>query len=349
MKSERIVELIARKTGQAASAEELAELEMLLTENPEYRFMEEVFNSIESSPQLTSLRPTEQEIMNSGWQQLELRLHTIQEAPVNKKKYLWAAAVALLLATAGGTWLWRSGGTKPMVAAATHSIHSPLGHTIHTVLPDGTKVWLNAGSRLTYSDRFSDSARDVTVTGEVFFDVVKDDTKPFVVHTNDLSIQVLGTSFNVKAYGDDRKAEVTVIGGKVQVVMSKSPEKKVVLLPHEKLVLSLEKVNITQPTTAIQHATFQVQGLTDSKDSSLVVETAWRDQKLAFMNETFIEVAKKMERLYDVKIHFEDEALQQEVLSGVFEKEDIDKALQLLQMTTGFHYSMTATDIYLSK
>ncbi|MBC9929902.1 FecR family protein [Chitinophaga qingshengii] len=338
MKSERILELMARKAGKAASREELEELEQLLAEHPDYRFMETVLDTVEAPAPDTA-------VVEDGWAKVEELLRT--PLPVASKRPYWWAAAAVLLATVGAGMWWLVRKKQP-AELALQQISAPMGSTIKALLPDGTQVWINAGSQVSYDARFTGGSRDVTVTGEVFFDVAKDDNKPFIVHSDNLAIQVLGTSFNIRAYGDDQKAEVAVITGKVQVMMRNSPEKKVVLLPREKLVLSLDK-RTTIKADSIPHVNFRVQELAASKDPDVVMETAWCQQKLAFMNETFAEVARKMERQFNVNIVFEDETLKKEILSGVFEKEDVNKALHLLQMTTGFHYRVVQQQVYLSR
>ncbi|QJB30023.1 FecR domain-containing protein [Chitinophaga oryzae] len=347
MKAERILELMARKAGRAAGKAELEELEQLLAENPDYRFLENVLDTVEAPVQDTA-------VVRDGWEKIEAVLQTSAQTPEKpetpvmsaRRPFRWAAAAVLLVVA--GTSMWRMARKKP-AAPALQQISAPMGSTIKALLPDGTQVWINAGSQISYDARFAGKSRDVNVTGEVFFDVAADDNKPFIVHSDNLAIQVLGTSFNVKAYGDDQKAEVAVITGKVQVMMRNSPEKKVVLLPREKLVLSLDQQTIIHEDDSIQHVSFRVQELASSKDPGLVMETAWRHQKLAFMNETFAEVARKMERQFNVNIVFEDETLKKEILSGVFEKEDVNKALRLLQMTTGFHYRIVQQQVYLSR
>nr|WP_295866931.1 FecR domain-containing protein [uncultured Chitinophaga sp.] len=347
MKAERILALMARKAGRAASSEELEELEQLLAENPDYRFLESVLDTVEAPVPETA-------VIRDGWEKIEASLPTqtrtqSSETPVisARRPYWWAAAAVLLATVGAGMW-WMVRKKQP-AALALQQISAPMGSTIKALLPDGTAVWINAGSQISYDARFAGKSRDVNVTGEVFFEVTRDDNKPFIVHSDNLAIQVLGTSFNVKAYGDDQKAEVAVITGKVQVMMRNSPEKKVVLLPREKLVLSLDQQTIIHEGDSIQHVNFRVQELANSKDPGLVMETAWRHRKLAFMNETFAEVARKMERQFNVNIVFEDETLKKEILSGVFEKEDVNKALRLLQMTTGFHYRIVQQQVYLSR
>lgn len=344
MKSERIAALLAKKAGRAATIEELEELEQLLTEDRGAAWLANVINTVGNS-NVTA----EAGFAATRWEQLAPRLTPARTPLLRKAGFWWAAAGVIGVLTVTGIGWQRTHQHKEIqMAASTQQLIAPLGKTVKALLPDGTTVWLNAGSKLSYNANFSRSNRSITVTGEIFLDVVKDDTKPFIVHTNNLDVHVLGTSFNIKAYDDDSRSEVTVIGGKVQVIMRNSPEKKVILLPHEKLVLAVKPKTATS-TDVPGHVNFQVQGLIGTKDTSLVMETAWRDQKLAFMNETFEEVARKMERQFNVTISFEKESMKTEILSGVFEKEGIGKALQLLQMITPFHYRIEQQHIYLSE
>lgn len=342
MKSERIAALLAKKTGRLATPGELEELEQLLAADPDAAFAAAVINDI---GQPGSDAGEEAAFAAAGWEQLEPAL---QPARKRRAAVWWAAAASVLLAAASVAIWQRSSRTPGVVATAMQQITAPMGKTIKAQLPDGSLVWLNAGSTLSYDAGFARTNRNVSVTGEIFLDVTKDEANPFIVHTSNLDVHVLGTSFNIKAYEDDKRSEVTVIGGKVQVIMRNSPEKKVVLLPHEKLVLAVLPTAARKTATG-EHVSFQVQGLAGTKDSALVMETAWRDQKLAFMNETFEEVTRKMERQFNVTITIEDDHLKNEILSGVFEKEDISKALQLLQMITPFHYRIEQEHIYLSR
>ncbi|MET6998057.1 FecR family protein [Chitinophaga defluvii] len=359
MKSERILELIARKLGRAAGPDELQELEALLVQHPEYRYVEEVIHAIGGNRQHIETPVEEQDIMLTGWEQLSSKLE--EGVPeVKRRKFplksAWLAAAAVLLVLlAGGGWLWKkqhTGGRAAGEEVVKYEIVAGNGTLKKAVLPDGTQIWLNAGSKLTYTNDFMGLAREVKLEGEAFFDVTRNHTKPFIVYTDHLTVRVLGTAFNVKAYKGDRNAETTVIDGKVQVIMGNNPDRKVILSKQEKLIMPLEAVptNHQQEMRPVNALKYQVQELPiNRQDSSLVMETAWLNQKLAFVNETFEEVAHKMERQFDVHIHFENEALKYEVLAGVFEKEGVDKALRLLQMTTGFRYRIEKKEIYLFK
>lgn len=342
MKSERIAALLAKKAGQAATIDELEELDRLLAADPDAAWLAGVVNAVGANDEEAATA-----FAAAGWEQVAGKLTVMPTPLLRKASFWWAAAavIGILLATGFG-WQWMQPRKIAPMAVARQQLVAPLGKTVKALLPDGTTVWLNAGSKISYDAGFNRNHRNITVTGEIFLDVIKNEALPFIVHTSNLDVHVLGTCFNIKAYDDDSRSEVTVIGGKVQVIMRNSPEKKVILLPHEKLVLAVKPNTAAIPQT---HVNFQVQGLTGTADTSLVMETAWRDQKLAFMNETFEEVARKMERQFNVTISFKDDNMKTEILSGVFEKENINKALQLLQMITPFHYSIDQQHVWLSK
>ena len=112
------------------------------------------------------------------------------------------------------------------------------GSRTHLTLPDGTMVWLNAGSRLSYGKNYNTATREVNLTGEAFFDVAHNTQKPFLIHTARIDVQVLGTSFNVKSYPTDRTTEATLIRGSIEVSIKDRPSEKIILRPDEKLVVA---------------------------------------------------------------------------------------------------------------
>jgi ferric-dicitrate binding protein FerR (iron transport regulator) len=225
-------------------------------------------------------------------------------------------------------------------------------------LSDGTRVWLNAGSKLTYPSVFPHDRREVKLEGEAYFEVAKGSKAPFSVHAGKITVGVLGTSFNVKAYNDDKNIETTLITGKVQVTLDNEPEKPILLSPHEKLTIVNEVEAVREekrtgrqapePEKAYNALRYQVQTLPHSNGNGFV-ETAWLDNKLVINDESFANVAHMLERKYDVIIHFDDEHLMQEHISGVFEKESIEEVLHILAMTTGFRYRIEGKTIFLTR
>lgn len=216
-------------------------------------------------------------------------------------------------------------------------------------LPDSTQVHLNSGSRLIYKKDFGKGDRQVWLTGEAFFEVTKDKTHPFLVNTNRMLVKVLGTVFNVKSYDTKEDIETTVVEGRVEVSMKDNAEKKVILLPGEKVSLKNNKAvgadSITHTDSDIRYA---VQTVKPAKKETLMPsEAVWVNEKIIFSNEPFDIVALKMERWYNVHFHFEKEKMKDKLVNGDFEKVTIEEALQVLQYMARFKYEIKGTEIYI--
>ena len=116
------------------------------------------------------------------------------------------------------------------------------------LLPDGSTVWLNAGSRLTYDSLYGTTLREVTLSGEAYFDVVKNPKKPFIIHTGKINIRVLGTVFNVKSYPEEQTIETSLIKGSIEVSFPSQPSKKIILKPNQKLIIDKTETNASKNT-----------------------------------------------------------------------------------------------------
>jgi ferric-dicitrate binding protein FerR (iron transport regulator) len=229
-------------------------------------------------------------------------------------------------------------------------IYVPYGTTTGVILPDGTKVKLNAGSTFSYPEVFSKATREVNLVGEGFFEVTKNAKKPFLVHTNTITVKVLGTVFNVKAYRNDKNIETTLLSGRVQVELKNKPEKNIILLPNEKLIVANNlSGTVNMPVVNAREAKieYQVTTLPKSKAED-IKETAWLGNRIVFTNESFEEVAKQIERKYDVQMIFDDQSLKSEQISGVLENETLEQALQFIKMTTPFKFRVDGRTIYLT-
>ena len=123
-----------------------------------------------------------------------------------------------------------------------HEVLAQKGSRTRTILPDGSTVWLNAGSKISYKPGLSGTTREVILEGEAYFDIVKRAGRAFIVHTKEIDISVLGTAFNVKSYPNDKTIETTLIRGLVSITRnSGKPEKPVYLRPHQKFILAINE------------------------------------------------------------------------------------------------------------
>ncbi len=235
----------------------------------------------------------------------------------------------------------------------------PRGSKSVLKLADGTTIWLNSETTIRYPDKFSNKQRDVYIEGEAFFKVSKNKKWPFKVHTSDLDIIVLGTSFNVKSYPDEGIIETTLEEGSILIektaksgkkqYISMKPNQRVTLVKSEsKLLLNEEQQNrkkdeveeIQQKKAKKIKERFY---LDENTDTQLYV--AWKNNQLVFKNERFESLAVKLERWYNVKIIIKNEQLKNYRFTGTFENETIEQAIAALQLTTKFSYKFEKNKI----
>jgi transmembrane sensor len=209
-------------------------------------------------------------------------------------------------------------------------------------LPDGSKVMLNAGSTLTMAQDFNTNSREITLEGEAFFDVSHNPGKPFIIHTATMNIKVLGTVFNVKAYPSDKTAETSLLKGSVEITMKNDAKKKIILRPNEKIVLpnlvteNKQAEKSTPKKVAAAKLDYTIAALTYI--DSAVKEVSWTENRLAFTENSFEEIAPVLERWYNVTITIEDEAVKQYEFTATFDQKNIIEILNYLQMTRQFDY-----------
>jgi transmembrane sensor len=271
----------------------------------------------------------------------------------------WKMVTAILLVVAATGWFLLSNNkeTKPSPEneLATSSVVTKNGNRTKMVLPDGSQVWLNVGSRLDYKDKeYNKTIREVSLIGEAYFDVVKDKEKPFIIHTAKINIKVLGTAFNVKSYPEEKVTETSLIRGSVEITVNNRPTEKYILKPSEKLVIANDEKAIDKPTrigksivkpNPVQEPIVAIRRVSYLPTDSTVIETSWLENKFIFRSEDFEELAKRLERWYGVTIRFENEQINKTKFTGIFERETIEQALEALKMTAAFKYKMNKNDI----
>ncbi|HSK11813.1 MAG TPA: FecR domain-containing protein [Phnomibacter sp.] len=268
-----------------------------------------------------------------------------------KRSFKWIAAAVLLGVVSTLLWFTRSehsssGAFAGKPTDVINEVQTRPGSRSKIVLPDGSQVWVNASSRLTYDQRFGRSHRNIQLDGEAYFMVEKNKDIPFVIQTKNVKIRVTGTIFNVRAYDNEERTETALVEGSVEVQVKTSPEKIYRLKPSQKLVINhpLEEPdaeNISKsslPPGKNDQATIELGALNYTPADSLLVETAWLYSTLAFNNESFAEVAQKMEKWYGVEIVFESSKLEKIRFSGTFTKESVKEALEALQYTANFKF-----------
>lgn len=358
---ERILQLLAKKMGKDASALEQEELKRLLSNHPQYTYLMEILLSLQEEKRHIGPSWAAEELIRENWPALEQQLKAgsetadkmpdlIRARPVFRLRLVavWIALLAL------GAGIWYYGTThrhpdKGNLSASFSQVKVPFGAPEKKSLPDGSEVWLNAGSRIRYADDFGYRNREVYLDGEAYFRVSRDENHPFVVHAGNIVIRVLGTEFNVSAYGDEDKVEATLIKGKVEISINGNPDKKIVLTPREKLTVINQQFKLAGSVQGPRkELSFQVKEVVPLQAADPIPEVAWLKDRLVFQNEAFDNLARRLERRFNVHIIFCDSTLMTERLSGVFENENIEKALNLLEMTTPFHYQLRGDSVILT-
>ncbi|WP_343522435.1 FecR family protein [Pedobacter sp.] len=203
------------------------------------------------------------------------------------------------------------------------------------VLADGSTVKINSGSSFKYPRNFKGASRNVYLSGEAFFEVKKDASHPFIVHTAQLAVKVLGTSFDVKAYQNDSLTETSLISGKVAISMKDNAAKTFILKPNDKFTLANGKASLGKLTYF------------SGTENNRVMETAWTKHELIYKNNRFDEIARLFERWYDVKITFKDPQLKAVKFTGHVDKETLTEALNVLKLIENFNYSIEGKNVYI--
>jgi transmembrane sensor len=351
MDQNHIWKLMARKLAGEAGDSELQELQGFLEGNPEWQFSYDLVQAYWSQHPDAPLSEWEIElavdrITRKG--NLTRRRRRLRRLG---RRALWTGLGALSIS---GTVLWalfRQTAPAPVPlphpVAQGNRVETRMGTRSRMVLPDGTTVWLNAGSVLTYPPSFYSPNREVTLDGEAFFDVVKDPAHPFIVHASNMNIKVLGTSFNVKAYSRDKTIETTLIKGAVEISRKDAPNApRILLRPNEKLIFHALPPTRSQETPVT--GTVEVAALKPYKGPDDVIETAWIRNRLEFRGDSFEDLASKMERWYNVRISFAVDSMRQDPqyrFTGSFEKESVSEALDALKLTAKFNYKIDNNDI----
>lgn len=342
-----IWELMAKKLSGEATAADLAELEALLRQHPDVHYAAEHLTDLWAQKPPVSPGKSEQAFADHLDRMRQAGVEWDAPPRLQKRRiprpYVPAMAAAVLLFAALAGWWWWPRLNAPEPAAV---VHAEKGTRTRLALPDGSVVWLNSDSRLTYGEQFSKRNREVNLEGEAFFDVVADVNHPFVIHTSKMNVKVLGTAFNVRAYPNDSTAETALIRGSVEV--SRAGAKPVILKANEKLVLYLYGQE-PEHTTKQQKQDFTIAPLNVTEQDGHPLETAWVENKLAFRDEAFSTLAARLERWYGVQISLADPAVKNLRFTGRFEKETIEQVLKALQITAEFRYSVSGRNITISQ
>jgi ferric-dicitrate binding protein FerR (iron transport regulator) len=266
--------------------------------------------------------------------------------------YLRIAASWIIIFMLGSLVTYLVLDKKSVKEAAITEVFAPLGAKSRVLLPDGTVLWLNAGSKLTYSNTFNVKDRVVDLSGEAFFHVKTNKAKPFIVKTSDIIVRALGTKFNVKAYPDEKTITATLEEGKIDVQVTNSSKKqgKIILKPNENVVFHKEgfiQTNIQEDKKVSQKPVVSEQNVEIQENIKTELYTSWKEDRWIIESEPLSSLIPKLERRFNLKICFTDKELTKYKFTGTFKNETAEQIMNALRFTAPVDYKITKDTISL--
>lgn len=225
-----------------------------------------------------------------------------------------AASVLLISSLASVLYLKKNNISKWLNPARMVEARAAKGQMIMVRLDDGTRIWLNSDSKLTYPKHFNGKKREIDLTGEAYFEVAHLPQKPFIIQSGDVKTVVLGTSFNIKAYPGNSKVEVTVLTGKVAVITPNREKEKpntIYVTPDQKITYNRSDIQIRPYSVKAEES------------------IGWKEGKMLYNGTPLIQVIEEVERKYNVKLNCSDK-IKECTITADFNNERLDKVLKVM-------------------
>jgi ferric-dicitrate binding protein FerR (iron transport regulator) len=240
--------------------------------------------------------------------------------PLRKREINWrrvAAAILLPVFIAWGSYYFYTHQANEKKQALL--VMAEPGEKANISLPDGSRVWLNSGSKLTYYNSYNKGKRLLQLDGEAYFEVVPDAKRKFIVCCTDMQVEVLGTTFGIKAFDEDSIISTVLVEGKVKITV---PDKTREMKPNERIVYNKSGKKLSS-------------GIVDPNDF-----TDWRKNRLRFENETLQEIARTIARIHNVDYIFADEAIKNLRFTGSVDNTNIESILDAITLTASITYTV---------
>jgi transmembrane sensor len=350
-------EIIIRYLQDNATAEERTQLETWLKESKDNQ---DEFESVKISWEMAS-RLKQIHAVDVATARKKIKRNIPEFRKSKSLFFYWQRFAAIiiipLMISAAGYFYFFSQRLEDKIFQQT--VASSFGTRNHLSLPDGTGVWLNSGSIITFPSRFLGNRREVQLEGEAFFDVSDDKLRPFYVNLGEMSVKAVGTSFNIAAYRNDNSFETTLISGEILLVKRRQTRKDIVLFkmePNQHTIYDKSRKKITLYEEAplpekgdneiISLKSSDVKPIPQKVDKFENKYTSWVNGKLIFRNDPMDEVVKRLGRWYNVDIQLQDTILYGFRYTATFIDETLEQVLDLLKLSAPMmEYTITERKI----
>lgn len=358
--------LLSKKLSNEASSEELAELQSILLNNPDLHPQADMLTEMWQKGLISNnnvgsetayirhmMKHKDEFFVEESPAEINSSDTVSETSPdffrtlFTNKRLTVFYFLTLIIVTSGVIYLFsQKRGNTLSAGQAISSIVTKNGNRTKIVLPDGTQVWLNAGSTLDYNNSvFNKDLREITLNGEAYFDVTKNPEKPFIIHTKKMDIKVLGTIFNVRSYSNEKIAEAALLKGSIEVTLKDRKDQKIILKPNEKITIpNVEPKAETKQTKIIParidavRIPLAIKELKPNPTDNIIGEIAWTQNKLYFEDESLEDIALRMERWFGKKVMIANESLKNIHYTGNFENETIEEVLSYLKLSKSFNF-----------
>ena len=350
---EYMEELLLRYLKGLANDDERAEVRKWINEKPEHKkyfdSLKDIFIVTGASFDIKKYNKTE------GWKRVESGYYKEMYKKVLKQsnnklqpivRIAVSIAAALVIAFLSGVVVKSYIINKYSVNKIVYNeVTVPLGAKSQVTLSDGSKVWLNAGSKLRYPLQFGEMDREVFLEGEGYFDVAHDKNKRFLVKTSEVTIKVYGTQFNVKAYPEENRIITTLVNGSVVVEANNGNKSKTYLKPNETAIFFKSQHSFSQnqninkqPASKIIPIQTSKLIITPQRNTNLV--TSWKDSLWIIEGDGLGQLAVMLERRYNVKIVFTNDELKNYKFTGILANETFEQVMKIIQISAPIKFRL---------
>ncbi len=333
--------LIAKYLNNESTAEEVDEISRWRKSSPENEL---IFRQSEEAWHLAHvnrahIRPGKEKT----WNHIQKRITRQYSLPSLVRVAGIAASIALILGLVLAYVLTGKSSVSKQPQKIT--LYVPGGVCSKTILPDSTVVWLNASSTISYPSYFDGDTRTIELVGEAFFDVMRDESKPFVIHSGNLRVNVLGTSFNFKHYNEDTQAVLAVETG--TVTLSAGTSTTTLHAGKYATVDNQTLRTIVYNTPPVLSSRKNDPGISTmprmiTKETNTDQFSSWRDYKMIFRDEAFGNVLNELSRRYNAEFEIQDEEIKGYVYHATFDDMSLEDVLKLLKISAPIDYTINS-------